>query len=74
VESGPEACAALADGHSVFEIVCTVAHWPDHDPANCADDNLHLWCQQCHNRADAGHRAATRARVRDEKNGQVMLL
>ena len=73
-EVGCRGAVARLDGLSVIEVVCTVAHFPDHDPANCADENLHLWCQQCHNRADAPHRAATRARRRDERNGQVMLL
>lgn len=56
-----------------FKIVCTVAHL-NHRPEDCRPENLRLLCQRCHNRYDARHRAATRARVRDEKNGQVMLL
>lgn len=33
-------------------IVLTVAHL-DHDPSNCAEDNLKALCQRCHNRYDA---------------------
>lgn len=38
-------------------IVLTVAHL-DHQPENCADDNLLHLCQGCHNRYDAPVRAA----------------
>ena len=33
-------------------VVLTVAHL-DHQPENCADDNLKAMCQRCHNRYDA---------------------
>ena len=36
-------------------VVLTVAHL-DHQPENCADDNLAALCQKCHNRYDAPHR------------------
>jgi len=29
-------------------VVLTVAHL-DHQPENCADENLRAWCQRCHN-------------------------
>jgi hypothetical protein len=45
-------------------VVLTVAHWPDDEPMNCADENLHALCQLCHNRLDAPARAASRARTR----------
>lgn len=32
-------------------VVLTVAHL-DHQPENCADDNLKAWCQRCHNTYD----------------------
>lgn len=32
-------------------VVLTVAHL-DHQPENCADDNLRAWCQRCHNTYD----------------------
>jgi len=37
------------------KIVLTVAHL-DHQPENCADENLRAWCQRCHNRYDAPER------------------
>jgi len=46
-------------------IVCTVAHL-DHNPENCEDENLRFWCQRCHNRYDAPHRAETRRRNRNK--------
>lgn len=39
-------------------IVLTVAHL-DHNPANCADDNLRALCQYCHLTYDAAHHAQT---------------
>lgn len=39
----------------IVRIVLTVAHL-DHQPENCADDNLKAWCQRCHNLYDAAHR------------------
>ena len=47
------------------KIVLTVAHL-DHQPENCADDNLLHMCQRCHNRYDAPMRRrgiAERARA-----------
>lgn len=38
-------------------VVLTVAHL-DHQPENCADDNLQAMCQRCHLRYDAKHHAA----------------
>ena len=32
--------------------VLTCAHWPDHNPANCDDDNLRAWCRRCHLKVD----------------------
>lgn len=42
----------------IISIVLTVAHL-DHDPTNCADDNLAALCQRCHLRHDAKHHAET---------------
>jgi hypothetical protein len=46
------------------EIVLTIAHVHDPDPASCDDDNLAAWCQRCHNNHDRpmrlAHAAATR--------------
>lgn len=40
-------------------VVLTVAHL-DHDPRNCAPDNLKAWCQRCHITYDAPRKAADR--------------
>lgn len=42
----------------IIEIVLTVAHL-DHQPENCADDNLAAMCQRCHLRYDQAHHAQT---------------
>lgn len=58
-------------------VTLTVAHYPDHDPANCAEDNLHALCNQCHNAVDAPVRAMNRIRSRNailEAAGQKRLL
>jgi hypothetical protein len=48
-------------------IVLTVAHL-DHQPENCADDNLLHLCQGCHNRYDAPvRRAGIQARARAQR-------
>ena len=38
-------------------VVLTVAHL-DHQPENCADENLRAWCQRCHNVYDMPMRKA----------------
>lgn len=45
-------------------LTLTVAHL-DHDPANCALENLRALCAPCHLRYDAGHHAVTRRARRD---------
>lgn len=50
---GPYECRK----QKLVKIVCTTAHL-DHTPENCDPDNLRFWCQRCHNRYDAPHRAA----------------
>jgi len=47
--------AAYGD-QPMVKIVLTVAHI-DHQPENCADENLRAWCQRCHNHYDAKTRA-----------------
>jgi len=57
-------------------VVLTVMHL-DHQPENCARENLKAGCQRCHNRYDAKHRAQTRratARAAVESAGQTSLL
>ena len=44
----------------IIEIVLTVAHL-DHQPSNCADENLKALCQKCHLAYDKHHHAQTRA-------------
>lgn len=60
--------AEAPHGVAVRRVVLTVAHWPDPDPTNCADDNLQSLCQQCHNRLDMPmrqqHATETRRRKR----------
>ncbi len=49
----------------IVKIVLTVAHL-DHQPENCAPENLKCWCQRCHNRYDMAERKkgiAERARL-----------
>jgi len=41
----------------------TVAHL-DHDPANCASDNLRALCAPCHLRYDAQHHARSASHTR----------
>ena len=49
-------------------VILTTAHL-DHNPANCARENLRVWCQKCHNTYDAPHRAAgVKARRREAEN------
>jgi hypothetical protein len=56
---------ACSDGSTVkvLRIVLTVAHL-DHQPENCADENLRAWCQRHHLAYDAAHHQVTRARTR----------
>lgn len=47
------------------KIVLTVAHL-DHQPENCADENLKALCQRCHNNYDMPmRRAGIKARARE---------
>lgn len=75
VEAKCEGCGVRNHGlHPVTHswVVLTIAH-RDHDPRNCAPDNLRAWCQRCHNRYDREHRNATARATRRgyaEKAGQ----
>jgi hypothetical protein len=42
----------------MVDVVLTIAHL-DHQPENCADDNLRAWCQRCHLRYDTDHHRQT---------------
>jgi hypothetical protein len=57
----------------MIKIVLTVAHHPDPDPMNCAEENLQALCQKCHNRLDAPMRAKNAAKTRRKKRIQAML-
>jgi len=54
-----------ADGGTIriIKIVLTIAHL-DHQPENCADDNLCAWCQRHHLAYDAEHHRLTAAATR----------
>ena len=54
----------------IIMILLTVAHL-DHDPTNCADNNLLAMCQRCHNIYDRAHRNETMRLTR--KKGQLEL-
>lgn len=48
-------------------VILTVAHL-DHQPENCAADNLRAWCQRCHNTYDGPmRRAGIRARASSDQ-------
>lgn len=61
----------------LVRVVLTVAHL-DHQPENCADDNLKALCQRCHNiydmpmrRAGIARRAREAAGIQDMFEAQV---
>jgi hypothetical protein len=49
-------------------VVLTVAHYPDPDPMNCEDDNLHCLCQYHHLTKDKDYHAANARKTRIAKN------
>ena len=55
---GSEYCS-----RSLTKIVLTVAHL-DHQPENCARENLKALCQRCHLTYDAAHHARNAAETR----------
>lgn len=76
-KANPEKWRLANDGDLVeglepdaIKVVLTVAHYPDPDPMNCADDNLQALCQLHHLRLDGKHHAAnakvTRQRKRED--------
>ena len=57
-------------------VVLTVAHL-DHDPQNCADENLRALCQRCHLTYDAQHHAESARQTRHRKRiaaGQLVFV
>lgn len=63
----PDCRVHQGDRHPVTGsvVVLTVAHL-DHNPANCAPDNLRAWCQRCHNTYDMPNRRAGIVRRRND--------
>ena len=64
---GPRRCAEVHGQPAIWAkgtVVLTVAHL-DHDPTNCADNNLKAMCQRCHLRYDVEHHVTGR-RARGE--------
>lgn len=58
------------------KVVLTVAHL-DHNPQNCADENLKALCQRCHLRYDIEHHKKNSANTRHKKileRGQFELI
>lgn len=58
------------------KVVLTVAHL-DHNPQNCADENLKALCQRCHLRYDIEHHKRNSANTRHKKileRGQFELI
>ncbi len=53
-------------------IVLTIAHL-DHQPENCADDNLRAWCQRHHLAHDHDHHRANSQATRRAKSGTLGL-
>jgi len=55
-------------GDKLIKSVRTVPHVHDHDPANCADDNLAHLCQRCDNKHNAPMRRQHAAPSRKAAN------
>jgi hypothetical protein len=51
------------------KIILTVAHL-DHNPQNCAGENLKAMCQRCHLRYDVEHHKKNSAATREKKKWQ----
>lgn len=58
--------------HARGRVVLTVAHL-DHQPENCAPENLRAMCQRCHLRYDSEHHAKSRRTNQERSNGQGRL-
>jgi 5-methylcytosine-specific restriction endonuclease McrA len=52
-------------------VTLTVAHWPDPEPSNVDEANLHALCNSCHNKADAPMRARHAAETRLRKKAAL---
>jgi hypothetical protein len=60
-----------AEGHHWIVIVLTVGH-RDHNPENCAIENLACWCQRCHNRYDVQSRRSGVRERQHERQGDLL--
>jgi hypothetical protein len=69
----PDETWEVSNSEAAVKIVCTVAHL-DNDLVDHSDENLRFWCQRCHNRHDAPHRARNARETRNRKSGQGELL
>lgn len=65
-ETMPDTGEDTCDWASAVRVVLTVAHL-DHDPTNCARENLRALCQRCHNAYDAPMR---RTGIAERKRAQ----
>jgi hypothetical protein len=50
-------------------IVLTIAHWHDHNPMNCEDNNLKAACQYCHLNHDKEQHQTNARLTRESKAG-----
>ena len=64
-------------GHPAYgtgsNVVLTTAHL-DHQPENCASENLKSMCQGCHLYYDRKHHAGSRRKTHEQRTGQQNLL
>lgn len=65
-------CRRPGERHDTHRRTLTVAHL-DHDPVNCARENLQALCAPCHLRYDARHHAESARRTRETRSGQRRL-
>lgn len=59
---GPRRCTEIHGQPATWakgKVVLTVAHL-NHEPSDCADENLRAMCQRCHLRYDVDHHRETR--------------
>lgn len=79
-EGSPAYPECRAENHRLHPVtgsivVLTIAHYPDATLSNCDLDNLHSWCQRCHNTTDQPQRQRNAARTRQQKKyGENALL
>lgn len=76
-EGSPDYPDCRAENHKPhpvtgYRVVLTIAHL-DHVPEHNDPSNLRAWCQRCHNRYDAPHRAETRRQTREARIEKIRL-